>query len=219
MRPQATPLFALRADDLMNRHLITLPEDMSLVDAGRLLVRNHIGGAPVVDARGKCVGVLSVVDILRLYQTNAAPEEPSLPRTCSFQAIEKILDGRERVRCLLPPGVCPIQTRQAGADDKETLICNQPHCVLVDWQMVDVEKLPRGRLRRYMTPDPVTSTSNTSIRVLARTMIDAHIHRIIIVDEGREPIGIVSSTDLLAALAEGAEELQATSDQYAEQCR
>jgi hypothetical protein len=29
----------------------------------------------------------------------------------------------------------------------------------------------------------------------------------------------VSGTDLLAALAEGAEELQATSDQYAERCR
>jgi CBS domain-containing protein len=201
----------------MKRHLITLPEDMPLVDAGRLLVRNHIGGAPVVDASGKCVGVLSVVDILRLYQTDAVPEETSLPKTCSFQTVEKMLDGRERVRCLLPPGVCPIQTKKSGADGKETLICSQPHCVLVDWQMVDVEHLPGGRLRQYMTPDPVTAMPSTSIRVLARMMIDAHIHRIIIVDEGQEPIGIVSSTDLLAALAEDIEEHKATSDLHVEQ--
>jgi CBS-domain-containing membrane protein len=32
-------------------------------------------------------------------------------------------------------------------------------------------------------------------------MIDAHIHRIIVVDKKRRPLGIVSSTDLLATMA------------------
>jgi CBS domain-containing protein len=32
-------------------------------------------------------------------------------------------------------------------------------------------------------------------------MIDAHIHRVIVVDEEERPIGIVSNTDVLAALA------------------
>jgi predicted transcriptional regulator len=32
-------------------------------------------------------------------------------------------------------------------------------------------------------------------------MIDAHIHRIIVVDENQKPLGVVSSTDLLAAMA------------------
>jgi CBS domain-containing protein len=32
-------------------------------------------------------------------------------------------------------------------------------------------------------------------------MIDAHIHRVIVVDEEGKPQGIVSGTDLLAALA------------------
>jgi len=73
--------------------------------------------------------------------------------------------------------------------------------VLVDWQVVDVEKLPTDEVRRFMTPDPVIVHPATSIRVLARMMIDAHIHRVIVVDEGRKPIGVISSTDLLAALA------------------
>ena len=52
-----------------------------------------------------------------------------------------------------------------------------------------------------MTPDPVTVKPETSILALARMMVDAHIHRVIVVDKERRPIGIVSSTDLLAALA------------------
>jgi len=81
------------------------------------------------------------------------------------------------------------------------IVCSQPNCVLVDWQVVDVEKLPTDEVRRFMTPDPVTVHPAASIRVLARMMIDAHIHRVIVVDEERRPIGVVSSTDLLASLA------------------
>jgi CBS domain-containing protein len=36
---------------------------------------------------------------------------------------------------------------------------------------------------------------------LARAMLDAHIHRVIVVDELQRPIGIVSTTDILAAVA------------------
>jgi CBS-domain-containing membrane protein len=34
-------------------------------------------------------------------------------------------------------------------------------------------------------------------------MLDAHIHRILVVDHDGKPVGIVSSTDILAALARG----------------
>jgi len=52
-----------------------------------------------------------------------------------------------------------------------------------------------------MTRDPVTAPRETRIQQLARTMLDAHIHRVVIVDEGERPVGIVSSTDVLAAVA------------------
>ena len=32
-------------------------------------------------------------------------------------------------------------------------------------------------------------------------MLDAHIHHLIVVDERRRPVGIVTSTDILAAVA------------------
>jgi len=204
MHATIKPLLALTAGELMNPDVVRLPEGTPLRDAVRLLLGNQIGGAPVVDAQGRCVGVFSAMDFLRLSEKRAdaiRPTSPPLPITCSFQAKHRTSDGKEVTLCTLPPGVCPIQVKQEEPGGEKLIICTQPHCVLVDWQVVDVEKLPTDEVRRFMTPDPVTAQSATSIRVLARMMIDAHIHRIIVVDEGRRPIGVVSSTDVLAALA------------------
>jgi CBS domain-containing protein len=204
MRATSKPLQALTAGDLMSPDVLRLPEGMPLRDAARLLLRNQIGGAPVVDDQGKCVGVFSAMDFLRLSEMRAdatRPTSPALPITCSFQAKHRSSDGKEVTHCTLPPGVCPIQVKQEGPGGEKLIVCSQPHCVFVDWQVVDVEKLPTDAVRRFMTPDPVTAQPATFIRVLARMMIDAHIHRVIVVDEERRPIGVVSSTDVLAALA------------------
>jgi CBS domain-containing membrane protein len=69
------------------------------------------------------------------------------------------------------------------------------------WQIADLEALPAEEVANYMTADPVTVPPTTSIAELARQMIDAHIHRIIVVDAMNRPIGVVSSTDVLAAVA------------------
>jgi CBS domain-containing protein len=209
MRAKSKPLQALTAADLMKPDVVRLSEEMPLRDAARLLLRNQIGGAPVVDGQGKCVGVFSAIDFLRLSQMRAdvtRPTGPPLPITCSFQTKHRTADGQEVTLCTLPPGVCPIQVKQEGPGGEKLVVCSQPHCVLVDWQVVDVEKLPTDEVRRFMTPDPVTAQPDTSIRVLARMMIDAHIHRVIVVDEARRPIGVVSSTDVLAALAYSGDE-------------
>jgi CBS domain-containing protein len=90
---------------------------------------------------------------------------------------------------------------QEGAGGQKLITCGQPHCVLADWQVVDVEKTPADDVRHFMTADPVMVGPDTPLRILARLMIDAHVHRVIVVDEARRPVGIVSSTDILAAVA------------------
>jgi CBS domain-containing protein len=70
------------------------------------------------------------------------------------------------------------------------------------WQIVETENLPEDAVRDYMTADPVTVGPTESIGELARMMLDARIHRVIVVDAERRPVGVVSSTDLLAALAQ-----------------
>ena len=69
------------------------------------------------------------------------------------------------------------------------------------WQMVEAESLPTDRVESYMTSDIVTATPSTTMVRLARMMLDAHVHRVIVVNRQGTPIGLVSSTDVLAALA------------------
>jgi CBS domain-containing protein len=70
-----------------------------------------------------------------------------------------------------------------------------------DWQVMDLEMLPRDEVRRHMSADPVLIAPSARIDEVARKMLDAHIHRVIVTDEQHRPIGIISSTDILAAVA------------------
>jgi len=74
-------------------------------------------------------------------------------------------------------------------------------CVSSDWQVVEIEELPADEVSRYMTADPVIVDAHTPITELARMMLDAQIHRLVVVDAMGKPVGIVSSTDILAAVA------------------
>jgi len=201
---QHKPLTALTASDLMTRDVTELSADTPLRDAVRLLVEHQISGAPVVDTDGKCIGVFSATDFLRLglkLETLNRPASEPLPITCSFQLKHTLSNGKEVTLCLLPPGVCPLQMEQEEPNGNKLLVCGQPHCLLMDWQVVELEQLPTDGIRDFMTPDPVTVSPDTPICALARLMIDAHIHRIIVVDSDGRPLGVVASTDLLAALA------------------
>jgi CBS domain-containing protein len=73
--------------------------------------------------------------------------------------------------------------------------------VCFPWQIVDEDNFTANSVRGHMTADPVTVRSNVSIGELAQKMVDAHIHRLIVVNEENKPIGVISSTDILAALA------------------
>jgi CBS domain-containing protein len=53
----------ITAADLMNPHILTVRDDLSLPDLAAFLVSNQITGAPVQDAAGQLVGVVSVSDL------------------------------------------------------------------------------------------------------------------------------------------------------------
>lgn len=98
-----------------------------------------------------------------------------------------------------------VHWAQNGGKSEPTK-CRVPASICSDWQMVDMEVLPREEVRRHMSADLVAVDPETPITELARRMVDAHIHRVIVVDGQHRPIGIVSSTDILAAVAYAAAE-------------
>jgi len=147
---------ALTAADLMTAPVMTVPCEMPLREAARLLSKSHISGAPVVDSNGTCLGVLSSSDFV------------------TWAGEEGDLAGRGKCTCFIAP-----------------------------WgEMVDIEDSPDEEIRRYMTPAPITVMPSTPIGELALQMVDAHVHRVLVVVDKERPCGIVTSTDILAALGE-----------------
>jgi CBS domain-containing protein len=76
---------------------------------------------------------------------------------------------------------------------------------LAPWgEMIDIEESPDDELRHYMTVQPVTVAGTIPLGELAQKMVDDHIHRVLVAGEHGRPCGIVTSTDVMAAVAQAA---------------
>ena len=51
----------------------------------------------------------------------------------------------------------------------------------------------------YMTRDVVSVAEDTPLGIVIRDMVDAHVHRVLVLDSGRHLKGIVTTMDVLAA--------------------
>lgn len=54
----------MKVRDIMSTSIITLSPEMGIIDATRILMENHINGAPVVNGKGRIVGILCRDDII-----------------------------------------------------------------------------------------------------------------------------------------------------------
>lgn len=201
MKTSKKSLVALTVGDVMTRDVEVIPQAMTLRAAAQFLRREQISGVPVVDDHGRCVGVLSAADFLRPAEAGGGKSpRAGQARTCSFQEDVVRADGKEAVRCTLAEGACVLQSRGTLRGGKVALLCQMPYAVVTDWQQL-IEERPTDAVGQYMTRDVVTAQPATKLPVLARMMVDAHIHRVIVTDEAGCPVGIVTSTDVLAAVA------------------
>lgn len=64
-------MIQLKAKDIMNTEMITIPEDMTISEASQILTEKMISGAPVTNKDGKLIGVLSLSDIARNVKEKA----------------------------------------------------------------------------------------------------------------------------------------------------
>ncbi len=70
------PIQTLTAADVMTEHVLALPPDIPLHEAAHQLRSAFVTGAPVVDYRGQCIGVLSATYFLRYEDSEAALRGP-----------------------------------------------------------------------------------------------------------------------------------------------
>jgi CBS domain-containing protein len=84
------------------------------------------------------------------------------------------------------------------ADEEDGALAASVWC---DWQVVEEKSPQRDEVRRYMTRDPLLVTADTRLAEIADVFLDPRRRPVVVVDEARRPLGVVSSTDLLGALA------------------
>jgi CBS domain-containing protein len=94
-----------------------------------------------------------------------------------------------------------------ACEGPEVAPAGRPCSFIAPWgELINVDEEADRAIRNYMTKQPVTVAPETPIGELARIMVDAHIHRVLVVaDHNRKSCGIVASTDVLAAVARAAQ--------------
>jgi acetoin utilization protein AcuB len=67
---------------IMVRRVLTGSPDMTVKDAARLMLDNHVGCLPVVDPENRLLGIVTANDFLRLIAAEKLPD-PTHPATAS----------------------------------------------------------------------------------------------------------------------------------------
>lgn len=105
----------MKAKEIMQKKVLALDPDMPLSEAGKIFVSQHITGAPVVDADGNLVGVLSQTDLVREGPGEGVGEVSvyQLAREEEFQTYGfQVESSGKTVRDVMTPKVvsCPEDT-------------------------------------------------------------------------------------------------------------
>jgi CBS domain-containing protein len=207
--------------EVMTRDVVTVPPDLSVLEAGRLMAQRRLKRLPVVDAAGRLLGIVSRVDLLRtVAEGYPLPDpQPSQVRparlvadvlrrdvpTVSLQAsLPEVLDAVVSTR-LNRAVVIDAQQRVIGlVTDAELVrrLGEQPGIVTrLMRRVAPVPVINDVKAADVMVSDVVTTGPDVPIAVAMRDML-ARKHKILpVVDTEGRLIGIVDRFDLLQAIA------------------
>lgn len=188
----------LRVKDIMTSDVVTVTPEMSLREAMELLSSRHISGAPVV-VGAKVVGVVSASDLITL--ASAIPGVPTERVGADeeedvWERAEEWTGGEdppaEFFRELWADVDAEVPERIAQTDGPE-------------WNALEAHTVDEAMTRRVCA-----LRAEVDVRAAADFMRSAGVHRVIVM-EGDQLVGIVSTMDLVKAIAEG----RLTSQRYA----
>jgi CBS domain-containing protein len=142
----------LTAGDAMVAEPVCVPPSMTIRELARIFDENEISGAPVVDAEGRVIGVVSKSDLIHRCTEGTI----SIPPAYLFEVLSE----------------------QSGEEQ-------------------EFGPEPLVYVEDFMTEEPVVVRPNLSAAKVARLMADNRIHRVIVVDAEKFPLGIITTLDLL----------------------
>src|SRR5579859_640019 len=83
----------ITAADLMNPNILSVRDDLTVAELTSFLVRHHITGAPVENAGGRLVGMVSVSDIAEASLEEPRDGEDGLPS--DFEWVPQVVTVRD----------------------------------------------------------------------------------------------------------------------------
>ena len=123
--------------EVMNPGVETIREDCSVSELASFLMEKEISGAPVVDGKGRLVGVVSVTDIVeqRTHDEDASPRstEPHWDERADMRELQR---QRRRgdgmlVRDIMTPTVYTIPDDTFVSEAARTMIAGRIHRLFV----------------------------------------------------------------------------------------
>jgi CBS domain-containing protein len=177
----------MRVREIMTAEVSTLSPDMTLREALEVLSESNIAGAPVV--RGsEVIGVVSAADLLEVEATT-----PPIP---SFR--EDQPDWAERVEeeswqeGASPPLFFVDLWRESETDAAERMSTIEGP----EWDFLADHTVAEVMSRQLLGVGP-----DDDVRLAARRMSEARVHRLLVIDEERL-VGVLSASDIVRAVAE-----------------
>lgn len=214
------------AGDLMVTRVIAVSPDMDIVDAIGKLLQHRISGAPIADAQGKYLGVLSerysmqaLLDAVyeqRPASTAAAFMDTDTGRIiCEHDSLvdvaQKFLDTHYRRLMIVDSGqlqglISRRDVLRAGQHLTRLLATSEPtpmqHSARHATQQRDADAapdpLPGGRVADFMDADARTIATDTDLLTIAQIFLNTN-HRRLPVIAGDRLLGQVSRRDVLLA--------------------
>jgi CBS domain-containing protein len=106
--------------ELMTPRVTTIPEDATVAEAVEAFADAHVSAMPVVDDRGRALGVLSTSDLLQAEAEARTPPE----RTFLFE--------RTRVRDLMTPRPLVVKVDASVREAAQHMLYLEVHRVFVE---------------------------------------------------------------------------------------
>ena len=176
----------LSVQDIMQTDVVTVAPETTARYLARLLADEEISGVPVVDADGMLAGVVSSTDLVRLAADDSGIE--LRPTTRSVESLtDSAREDEEEEELQDPYGFfLPEDSPFTGQR------------FLEQWPESDFDTI---LVRDIMTPVSFSVEPGASLPELCEFLVRGRIHRAL-VTEGGSLVGIVTSADVLRAIAE-----------------
>jgi CBS domain-containing protein len=123
-------------EEIMATDVVTVSPSDTVHEALALMLANHISALPVINARGRCVGVLSTTDILNLAEElegdlAALSMTKGVAHQLLMEGLAQSEMASQSVNAIMTPDIVHVRPGTTVAQAAAAMVRNQVHRVIV----------------------------------------------------------------------------------------